>query len=162
MSSLSMRGSIRSAPFSSMYMHRKHKIYPSRLSIAMVEIFKKRILRIMQPPFLFHSNLLTRHAQKTAIKHHIQRISWNRGPCSPILASLHSGCLGMVGSGASDSMSNLQDAVHRISILHPLTAYQCFFHVSYHRVDITESSSSCLLLTSYFKYGTYKCYRPGF
>ena len=26
----------------------------------------------MQPPFLFHSNLLTRHAQKTAIKDHIQ------------------------------------------------------------------------------------------
>ena len=72
MSSLSMRGSIRSAPFPSLYMHRKHKIYSSRLSIAMVEIFKKRILRIMQPPFLFHSNLLTRHAQKTAIKHHIQ------------------------------------------------------------------------------------------
>jgi hypothetical protein len=73
----------------------------------MAEIFQEGILRIMQSPIFFHTNLFTRYAKKAALDYNFQWISGDRCSCSSILAALYFGGFGMVGSSTFDRLSNL-------------------------------------------------------
>ena len=84
----------------------------------------------MSPPILFHSNLFSGYAKEVATKYNFQWISWNRCACRAFLAALHFSGYVLVGYCPFDSLPNLPNVIHWISIIYFVITPQCYFHVS--------------------------------